>query len=148
MVSRLTRDSRAKVRMRGMYCRIGEEEKADKRREKEIDVIEQRWPLSPHIPPTRPDRIKLLEDDRKYRGSTHSCRTGEERGRAKAERERAVTMEPRGGGRRGRGEKKGDEEERGGPTTPRNAVLQLLRSSCCVNVLIRSAWARPIRDTA
>lgn len=62
-------------------------------------------------------------------------------------RKRAVTIEP-WSNRERREEEKEEEDKEEGPATPRNAVLQLLRSSCCVNVLIRSAWARPIRDTA
>lgn len=58
---------------------------------------------------------------------------------------RTVTIEPRGC--RGGHEEEKEDEERGVPATPRNAVLQLLRSSCCVNVLIQPAWARPIHDT-
>jgi len=123
------------------------------RRRRVID--ERRWPLSPRCPPTRPDRIKLLEDGRKYRGSTRSCRLEKKRRGTRGEdesarasesrtRKKAVTIEPSSG----RGRREREDEEEGLGCTPRNAVLQLLRSSCCVNVLIRSAWARPIRDTA
>lgn len=43
----------------------GEEDVPGERERKSV-IGEQRWPRSPRIPPTRPDRIKLLEDDRKY----------------------------------------------------------------------------------
>lgn len=144
-----TRNGLGRVRMRGMRHGVGEEKGRGRR-----VIGEWRWPRSLRFPPTRPDRIKLLEDGRKYRGSTRSCRSrgettrawggiGEgERGQDENEsRDDRTSGQPQGT----RGE---EGEERGVPATPRNAVLQLLRSSCCVNVLIHPAWARPIRDTA
>lgn len=123
-------------------------------------IGEWRWPLSPRFPPTRPDRIKLLENGRKYRGSTRSCRSrGEttsawggigEGEREQDENESRDDRRPRGdrGATAGDVRRKRRRRMKSAPATPRNAVLQLLRSSCCVNVLIYPAWARPIRDTA
>lgn len=137
-------------------------------------IGERRWPLSPRFSPTQPDRIKLLGDGRKYRGSTRSCRAreettarawggsgggGSERRSARREgekerdgqRKREKAPEPRSVA----GVAEEDREERtragrgdGGPAAPRSVVLQLLWTSYCVNVLIQPAWARPIRDTA
>jgi len=53
-----------------MHCGVGGEKRWGRR-----VIGEWRWPLSSRFPPTRPDRIKLLEDGRKYRGSTRSCRS-------------------------------------------------------------------------
>jgi len=64
-----------KIVSREFECkgRIIEVREKKKRGRRVID--EWRWSLSSRFPPTRPDKIKLLEDGRKYRGSTRSCRS-------------------------------------------------------------------------